>query len=365
LAREADEKEFEASVRENVNLAPMTTLEVGGPARFFADVRSSQQMLAGIRWAAARGIPVFVLGGGSNIVVSDRGFAGLVLRNAISGIEMHAGTGGSNLVTAGAGEPWDDVVKLAVANNLAGIECLSGIPGSVGATPIQNVGAYGQEISETMVRLAALDTRTGATVIIDSSECGFGYRTSRFKIADTGRFVITSVTYALQLNTEPATRYAELQHYLSERVPGRPALADVRDAVLAIRKAKAMVIDRADPDSRSVGSFFVNPLVTPEKLGEIERGLLGHSSTPAKIPAFPAPRGMIKLSAAWLIEQSGFSKGYAHGRAGLSSKHSLAIVARDGGTASEVLELAYKIQQQVEARFGVSLVPEPTYVGFE
>jgi UDP-N-acetylmuramate dehydrogenase len=365
LARDTDEKEFEASVRENVCLAPLTTLKVGGPARFFADVCSSEQLLAGIRWAARRDIPMFVLGGGSNIVVSDRGFAGLVLRNAISGIEIQSGTGGSNLVTAGAGEPWDDVVKLAVANNLAGIECLSGIPGLVGATPIQNVGAYGQEISETMVRLAALDTLTGTTVIIDSSECGFGYRTSRFKIADSGRFVITSVTYALQLNGEPATRYAELQHYLRERGQGRPALADVRDAVLAIRKAKSMVIDRADPESRSVGSFFVNPLVTPEKLREIERGLVGLSGSSAKMPAFPAPSGMMKLSAAWLIERSGFARGYAHGRAGLSSKHSLAIVARDGGTAREVLELACEIQEQVAARFGVSLVPEPTFVGFE
>jgi UDP-N-acetylmuramate dehydrogenase len=365
LAPVTDEKKFEALIRENENLAPLTTLRLGGPARFLAEVRSSQELLAGIRWAEGRSIPVFVLGGGSNIVISDRGFAGLVLRNAISGIEIEPESGSSTLVTAGGGDQWDDVVNLAVASDLAGIECLSGIPGSVGATPIQNVGAYGQEISETMERLAALDIQAGAMVTIDPSECGFSYRTSRFKTADSGRFVITSVTYRLQSGGEPRVKYAELRHFLDVRGIERPALAEVREAVLAIRRSKSMVIDHADPDSRSVGSFFVNPVVTPDTLGEIEHRLSGDAAGRARMPSFAAPGGMVKLSAAWLIEQSGFAKGYKHGSVGISSRHSLAIVAHEGGTAREVMELADKIQNGVAKKFGIWLVPEPTWVGFE
>jgi len=365
LAGQTDRNYFEVSVRENVSLAPLTTLKIGGSAKYFAEVHSSDQMLSGIRWADGRGLPVFVLGGGSNIVVSDQGFPGLVLHNAISGIEMQAETGDSTLVTAGSGEQWDDLVKLAVANNLAGVECLSGIPGSVGATPIQNVGAYGQEVSETMVRLAALDKAAGTTVVIDSTECGFGYRTSRFKTADSDRFVITSVTYRLHSKGEPGIRYAELRRYLDERGRETASLGEVRDAVLAIRKAKAMVIDPADPDSRSVGSFFVNPVVPLDTLAEIERKMEGDSRSGAGMPSFRAPGGMVKLSAAWLIEHSGFAKGYEYGRVGLSSKHTLAIIARKGGTAREVMELAGQIQEKVWANFGVRLVPEPSFVGLE
>lgn len=350
---------------ENVSLAPLTTLQIGGSARYFAEVRSSEQMLSGIQWAAWRGVPLFVLGGGSNIVVSDQGFPGLVLHNVISGIEMQPAAGDSMLVTAGSGEHWDDLVKLAVANNLAGVECLSGIPGSVGATPIQNVGAYGQEVSDTMVRLTALDTVAGATVVMESTDCGFAYRTSRFKTADSGRFVVTSVTYRLHLNGEPGIRYAELRRYLEERGNERASLGEVRDAVLAIRRAKAMVIDPADPDSRSVGSFFVNPVVPLDALAEIERKMEGDSQSTAAVPWFRVPGGMVKLSAAWLIEHSGFARGYQHGRVGLSSKHTLAIVTREGGTAREVMELAGEIQEKVWAKFGVMLVPEPGFVGLE
>jgi UDP-N-acetylmuramate dehydrogenase len=365
LALGTNENRFEGLIQEDVSLAPLTTLGIGGPARFFVEARSSEAMLAGIRWASKRGIPLFVLGGGSNIVVSDHGFPGLVIRNAISGIEIEPGGSGSKLITAGGGDQWDDVVKLAVAGNLAGIECLSGIPGSVGATPIQNVGAYGQEISETMVRLAALEIQTGAMLTIDSAECGFSYRSSRFKTSDSGRFVITSVTYRLHSDREPRVEYAELRHYLDMRGSERPTLAQVRDAVLAIRKSKSMVIDPADPDSRSVGSFFVNPVVTPDALGEIRRRVAERGGDSAMIPSFTAPGGMIKLSAAWLIEQSGFLKGYKYSRVGLSSRHSLAIVAREGGTAREVIELAGKIQAEVAKKFGIKLVREPICVGFE
>jgi UDP-N-acetylmuramate dehydrogenase len=364
LAPGTNEKGFEDSIREYISLAPLTTLRIGGPARFFAEAHSGEEMLAGIRWASNRSLPVFVLGGGSNIVVCDQGFPGLVIRNAISGIQISPETLSSTLLTAGGGDQWDDVVKIAVAANLAGIECLSGIPGSVGATPIQNVGAYGQEVSETIVRLAALDTQTGAMLTIDSSECGFGYRTSRFKTNDSGRFVITSVTYRLHSDREPRVEYAELRRYLDARGTRRPTVAEVRDAVLAIRKAKSMVIDAADPDSRSVGSFFVNPVVATDALAEIERALDEGTRGPAKVPSFTTPGGMVKLSAAWLIEHAGFAKGYRYGGVGLSSRHSLAIVAREGGTAREVIELAGKIQEEVANRFGIRLVREPILVGF-
>ena len=357
--------QFEALLREHVDLAPLTTLRVGGEARFFAEVDSSDQLLAGIRWAAGQGLQMFVLGGGSNIIVSDRGFPGLVMRIGISGIQVQPGIGGSMLLTAGAGEQWDDVVKRAVGQNLAGLECLSGIPGSVGATPIQNVGAYGQEISETMVRLAALDTVAGDIAIIESTECDFGYRTSRFKTTDKGRFIITSVTYRLHLDGEPAVRYEELRRYLEERGRPRPTLAETREAVLTIRRAKAMVIDPADPDSRSVGSFFVNPVVTPATLRQIEKRLIGESAKSGTMPSFATQGGLIKLSAGWLIERAGFARGYRYGRVGVSSKHPLAIVAGEGGTAAEIMELAGKIQERVWDAFGVRLVAEPTFVGLE
>jgi len=352
---------FESAVRENVPLAPLTTLQIGGRARFFAELQSSEQIIAGFRWSAERRIPEFVLGGGSNIVVSDHGFPGLVIRNAIKGIQIQDESAESRLLTAGAGEKWDDIVKLAVANNLAGIECLSGIPGSVGATPIQNVGAYGQEVSETIVHLTAVDLLTGTTLVIDSKECRFGYRTSRFKTTDSGRFVITSVTYRLHPSGRPSVRYAELTRLLDER-GDKATLSDVRHAVLSIRSRKGMVIDPADPDSISVGSFFVNPVVDLDTLREIEHRLKMDPGD-TTIPSFAATGGRVKLSAAWLIERAGFVKGYRSGRVGLSSKHSLAIVARQGSTAREIMELAARIQDKVWSDFGVRLVPEPTFVG--
>ena len=362
VPQEISDSEFESAIRENVPLAPLTTLQIGGPARFYAELQSSDEILAGFNWSARRGIPVFVLGGGSNIVVSDQGFPGLVIRNAISGIQIQDETAESSLLTAGAGDQWDDVVKLAVARNLAGIECLSGIPGTVGATPIQNVGAYGQEVSQTIVHITALDMLTSATVVIDAKECGFGYRTSRFKTTDSRRFVITSVTYRLHSDGKPSVRYAELNRLLNER-GHKATLSDIRDAVLSIRKTKGMVIDPADPDSRSVGSFFVNPIVDLDTLGEIERRLELDSDNTTGVPSFAAGGGRVKLSAAWLIERAGFAKGYSYGRVGLSSKHSLAIVARQGGTARQIMELAARIQDKVCSEFGVRLVPEPGYVG--
>jgi UDP-N-acetylmuramate dehydrogenase len=350
---------FEESLRENVPLAPMTTLGIGGAARYFADVATTEALRAGIEWARSRRLPLFVLGGGSNIVVADSGFAGLVLRMSILGIEIRD-SGDQILVTAGAGEEWDPLVARCVANNWAGFECLSGIPGRVGATPIQNVGAYGQETSETLSSLQALDLATGNVVELNAVDCEFGYRTSRFKTRDRDRFVITRVTYRLAVNGKPAVRYPELQRYLAERGVNDPSLADVRDGVLTIRRRKAMVIDPTDTDSRSAGSFFVNPVVSVDELDRIKQRLACDD-----LPVFPVSESRVKLSAAWLIERAGIARGYTHGNVGTSTKHALAIVNRGGGTAREVIELKELILKRVLDMFGIALATEPVFIGFE
>ena len=342
----------------------MTTLAIGGPARYFADCRTSEVLSAGAEWARAHGLPLFVLGGGSNIVVADSGFAGLVLRVAIRGIETRI-DGDEIMLIAGAGEDWDPVVAMTVERGWAGFECLSGIPGRVGATPIQNVGAYGQETSETLASLEALDLETGKLVRMSASECEFGYRASRFKTRDRNRFIITRVTYQLNAAAKPAVRYAELQRYLAESGASEPSLAEVRSAVITIRQRKAMVIDPDDQDSRSVGSFFVNPVVTREEFEQVKElagKLIGSGE---QVPSFPGPGDRVKLSAAWLIERAGFRRGYEHGNVGTSTKHALAIINRGGGTAREVMELKEMIQTRVLEIFGIALAPEPIFVGFE
>lgn len=353
------EQNFEQLLRENVPLAPMTTLGIGGSARYFADVATTEDLSSGIEWARALKLPLFVLGGGSNIVVADSGFAGLVLRMSIRGIETRV-SGDSVLITAGAGEEWDPLVARCVASNWAGFECLSGIPGRVGATPIQNVGAYGQDTSESLTSVQALDQVTGNIVELNAEDCEFGYRTSRFKERDRARFVIARVTYRLSVNGKPAVRYPELQKYLAERGTNDPSLADVRDAVLTIRRRKAMVIDPSDTDSRSVGSFFVNPVVAIAELDRIKQEL-----TSEDLPAFPVSEDRVKLSAAWLIERAGIARGFTHGNVGTSTKHALAIVNRGGGTAREVIELKDLIQTRVLDLTGIALAVEPVFVGFD
>ena len=364
MPQDAASKEFEQSLIENAPLASMTTLGIGGAARYFADCASAELLSAGARWARARGLPLFVLGGGSNIVVADSGFPGLVLRVAIRGIETQF-DGDKVMLTAGAGEEWDSVVAMSVERGWAGFECLSGIPGRVGATPIQNVGAYGQETSETLRSLEALDLETGKLVRMSAPECEFGYRASRFKTRDRNRFIITRVTYQLDAAARPAVRYAELQRHLAESGASEPGLAEVRAAVITIRRRKAMVIDPNDSDSRSVGSFFVNPVVTREEFERIKQ--LAHKLTGSgeEMPAFPGPDGRVKLSAAWLIERAGFRRGYVLGNVGTSAKHALAITNRGGATAREVVELKEMIQTRVLEMFGVALAPEPIFVGFE
>ena len=353
---------FEESLRANVPLAPMTTLGIGGPASYFADAASTEGLNTGVTWARDRGLPLFVLGGGSNIVVADSGFPGLVLRVSIRGVETRL-DGDGVIVTAGAGQEWDALVASCVANNWSGFECLSGIPGRVGATPIQNVGAYGQETSETLTSLEAFDRSTEGLVKLDAHDCEFGYRTSRFKTHDRERFIITRVKYRLILDGKPAVRYPELQRHLGERGLGDPSLAEVRDAVLTLRRRKAMVIDPSDVDSRSVGSFFVNPVITLDELDRIKQRVGAGDSD--DLPVFPVSQDRVKLSAAWLIERAGIQRGYIHGNVGTSTKHALAIVNRGGGSAREVIELKEVIQKRVLDLFEIMLATEPVFIGFE
>jgi len=351
-------------IREQFPLAPLSTLGVGGPARYYARVTSEDAVREAVAWARARDLPLFVLGGGSNVVLSDEGHPGLVLHVATRGIETH--TAGDRVeIRAEAGEPWDDFVAAAVAKEWAGVECLSGIPGLVGATPIQNVGAYGQEVAETIATVDALDLHTGRVEHFLNAECGFAYRDSRFKSADKGRFIVLRVTYALRPGGPPAVRYAELARHLEERGLGTPSLAQVRETVIGLRRRKSMVLDPADPNARSVGSFFTNPIVPTAVADDLEsalrrEGTLAEGEHP---PRFPAGDGRVKLSAAWLIERAGLTKGYQRGNVGLSSRHTLAIVNRGGAAASEVVALAREVRARVHDRFGVTLVPEPVFVG--
>jgi UDP-N-acetylmuramate dehydrogenase len=334
---------------DNVSVAPFTTLGIGGPARWFARAASVEDVVAASRW---RDAPVFVLGGGSNLVVSDEGFDGVMVLIAIQGIVATA-AGTDTRVSAGAGESWDGLVSFAVKHGLAGIECLSGIPGTVGGTPLQNVGAYGQEVASVIEWVDAVDGETGATVRLSGTDCGFGYRTSRFKRNDAGRFIICNVTFRLRAGAAAKVTYPDLVTHFSARQEHSPDVRAVREAVLEIRRRKGMVIDAADPDTRSVGSFFMNPLVTRPVFERI-----------ASAPGYPMQNDTVKIPAAWLIEHSGFGRGYVDGAVGLSTKHPLALINRGGATARDVIRLACRIKRAVMDRFGILLRPEPVFVGF-
>ena len=355
---------------ENVLLAPLTTLKIGGPARFFVRARSEDQVSEAVIFAKARGLELFVLGGGSNIVVSDKGFDGLVLQIDESGMlddkdsncapSRPAGLrveqlSGSRL-RVGAGANWDEFVEFCVRNGLAGVECLSGIPGSVGGTPVQNVGAYGQDVSETIESVRCFDRDANEFVTLGNADCGFSYRRSIFNSAQRGRYIVLSVTYKLIPGGTPKIAYKDLKEHFAGR---SPSLLEVREAVLTIRRSKSMVIDEADPNSRSVGSFFKNPIVEVKKLTEISEKNAFQS-----VPHFPAGSGTVKIPAAWLIENAGFHKGYTLGKAAISSKHSLALINAGGATAGDVIRLKDRIQAGVEDKFGIALEPEPIFVGF-
>ena len=354
-------------LREHVRLAPYTTLGLGGPARYFVECDNEADVRTALGYAAEHALPLFLLGGGSNVVFGDQGFPGVVLRVAIGGIEFREGDGGAPEIAAGAGADWDTLVQGAVTRGWTGIECLSGIPGTVGGTPIQNVGAYGQEVAETLVRVTCLDRTTLERRTFTAAECEFGYRDSRFKRRDRGRYVVLDVTLRLQRDAPPRIRYPELRDAIA-RVSAPGSLDDaapadavrlVRQTVLALRRSKSMVLDPADPNARSAGSFFMNPVLTRPAFAELERRWRGLGGTSA-IPSFPAGDA-VKVPAAWLVEQAGFRKGYRRGGAGVSERHALALVNL-GGTSAELLALAEAIQVGVERRFGVRLECEPEVV---
>jgi UDP-N-acetylmuramate dehydrogenase len=343
-------------IRDAVALAPLTTLELGGPARHLVDAADDDTIGEALRWAEARGLPAAILGGGSNLVVGDSGFDGLVVRIATRGLRFES-AGGEVLVRAAAGEPWDPLVAETVGRGLGGIECLSGIPGLVGATPIQNVGAYGQEVAETIRSVRVLERGTWRTRELVPEECRFDYRDSAFK-HEPERFVVLGVTFAFRPAAAPALRYRELAEALGGNA--QATLADARAMVLSLRARKSMLVTPGDPNRRSAGSFFTNPLVSAEEADQVaaRAGAAG-----ASMPRWPASGGRVKLSAGWLIERAGISKGLRRRAVGVSSAHALALVHHGGGTTAALLALAHEVAGAVRDRFGVTLVPEPTFLG--
>ena len=345
---------------EHVPLAAFTTLGVGGHAQFFCEVRSEQDIRDAVVFARERELPLFIMGGGSNLVVADAGFPGVVLKVALLGIRQKGVAGGRVQFTVAAGEDWDAFVAGTVQSRFAGLECLSGIPGTVGGTPIQNVGAYGQEVSQTIVELHALDLDSLERVTFSNQQCQFSYRSSRFNSSDRRRYIITGVDFCLMYNGKPALRYPDIDNYFAASST-EPTLAEVRDAVLEIRRRKSMVIIRGDKDSRSAGSFFKNPIVPEKQYAELAARL---GAKGLQLPSYPAGEGLRKIPAAWLVEHAGFAKGYAKGAAGISSRHPLAIVNRGGATAAEIVALKDDIQARVREEFGIELQTEPVFLGF-
>jgi len=358
-------------LREHVSLAPYTTLRLGGQARYFIECASETEVRAALAFGADQDLPVYILGGGSNVVFQDAGFSGLVVRITIGGLDYREGP--TPEVTAGAGVDWDTLVAGTVERGWTGIECLSGIPGTVGGTPIQNVGAYGQEVAETLVSVTCLDRTTLERKTFTAKDCAFGYRDSRFKREDRGRYVVLDVTFRLARDRHPRIRYAELKNAVArvkalEAVAPAEAVRLVRETVLALRRGKSMVLDPNDPNTRSVGSFFTNPVLPAAAFAQLEarwRTTQGEQASP--IPTFPADGG-VKVPAAWLVERAGFSKGFRRGGggggggAGISSRHALALV-NYGGTATELLALAEEVREGVHQKFGIRLEHEPEIVG--
>jgi len=360
------------TIQENVPLAPLTTLQVGGAARYFAELRREDDVREAAQFAKTRDLPLFVLGGGSNLVVADSGWPGLVLRIAIGGIttpSTNDATGNAVLFSVGAGVNWDDFVAQAVVQNCAGVECLSGIPGSVGGTPVQNVGAYGQEVADTIESVRALDLKQDRIVVLPKPACGFRYRTSIFNSTERGRYIILRVNYRLKRGGAPSLKYADLQKHFAERLAENPAerktppsLVETREAVREIRRSKGMLIVPGDDDCRSAGSFFKNPVLSEAQCKELTARA---ESKGLAIPSYPALDAQRKVSAAWLVEHSGFAKGYAVGAAGISQKHALALINRGDAKASDIVGLKDEIQHGVWEAWAILLEPEPVFVGFQ
>jgi UDP-N-acetylmuramate dehydrogenase len=374
---------------EQVRLAEYTTLRLGGPAARFVAAASEDELIASVRKADADAEPVLVLGGGSNLVVADEGFPGVVVLAGARGAEF-APAGDAVEVTVAAGHDWDEFVQECLAAGLSGVECLSGIPGRAGATPIQNVNAYGQDVADTIASVRVYDRLTDQVVVMAAAECGFGYRTSVFKrqaatagrggalnpASATGRFVVLAVTFRLPASPLSApVRYGELSRVLGVAHGGRVPLAAARAAVLELRRGKGMVLAEADPDTRSAGSFFTNPVVSAAQYGELAARIAGSAAAGggsgggAGMPHWPAPDGQVKLSAAWLIEHAGFSKGWRlpgdPDGARVSTKHALALTNPGRATTASVIRLAKEIKAGVFATFGVTLTNEPVLVGVE
>jgi len=347
---------------ENIPLAPLTTFKIGGPARYFVEPGNISEAQEAIAFAHSRDLPLFVLGGGSNLVVADSGWSGLVLKVALQGIEQRSGhdEDGNVVFDVGAGESWDRFVSRAVIARCAGVECLSGIPGSVGGTPVQNVGAYGQEVAETIESVQVLDLRDGQVRELCREACGFSYRASIFNTTERGRFIVLRVTYALKPEGSPRMAYADLKRHFEGRETA-PNLAETREAVRHIRALKGMLIVAGDADCQSAGSYFKNPVLSEAQHDDLKKRAGARGLT---VPSYPALETHKKISAAWLVERSGFTKGYGFGRVGISRKHALAIVNRGGATAADVLALQEQIQQRVEEIWGIHLEPEPVMVGF-
>ena len=343
-----------------MRLADFTTVRLGGPARAFVRAETEDELIDAVRSADAARTPVLILGGGSNLVVADEGFDGTVIQVATRGV--HRG-GPPGELTVAAGEEWDGFVARTVAEGLAGLECLSGIPGLTGATPMQNVGAYGQEVSDTITRVRVWDRDTAEILEIPAAQCGFGYRTSRFR--GSARFVVLSVTFALAVQARSApVRYAELAASLGVPPGGQVDGAEARAAVIELRQRKGMVIDPADPDTRSAGSFFLNPVLDAATLAGVEAAARARCGPDVRVPRFEAGNGHVKVPAAWLIERSGFTRGYNPGDgARISAKHTLALVNAGSATTAALLALAREIRDGVHAAFGVTLHPEPILIG--
>lgn len=340
-------------------LAPLTTFRLGGPATRLITATTDAEVIAAVREADGSGTPLLVIGGGSNLVIGDKGFDGIALRIATEGFTLD----GTSLELA-AGEVWSDAVARTVEAGLAGIECLSGIPGSAGATPIQNVGAYGQEVSSTITEVIAYDRETGETVTMSNAECAFSYRHSRFK-GEPDRFVVLRVRFALEdaQGLSAPLKYAETARALGVEPGDRVPLASARDTVLKLRSGKGMVLDPEDHDTWSAGSFFTNPILTDQEFAAFHARVQERLGAQAQPPAYPAGDGHTKTSAAWLIDKAGFTKGYGSGPARISTKHTLALTNRGAATTEDLLALAREVVAGVREAFGVTLVNEPVTVG--
>ena len=349
--------------QEFIPLAPYTTFRIGGPARFFCEVKDEGEIAEAVSFAQERNLSLFVLGGGSNLLVSDAGFDGVVMRVGVPVSKRERRVQESVLLEVGAGENWNDVVLYAVDHGYAGIECLAGIPGDVGGTPVQNVGAYGQEVAETIVQVRAYDLSTLTFVDLDHEACRFGYRRSLFNTEERGRYIVTAVTYKLRPGGEPALRYADVRRHFAAAIDKgeKPTLREVYDAVRSIREQKGMLAGQGGPDGRSAGSFFKNPVVPSAKVAQVA-SQAGCSAE--EVPHYGAGEGMVKLPAAWLVERAGFRKGFAMGRAAISSRHTLALVNLGDATAAELIALRDAVRKAVEDKFSVHLEQEPVMLGF-